>query len=327
MKTKSIFGIVLMGIICLCLIGCQNDDFMEKTNPLRTAQKGVVTGDTWSLNLEATISDVADTRVVKLEKDDSNNDVLNGYWKEGETIGVYDGVNKLGVMKVTNVSTDGKNAKIEGSDLALPNATNMKLTLIYPNNADNEGNNAWYYTGQKGTVTDISTYDYMTSELEVQREGGSVTYTETSLTFTSQQSIYRFGFKDSDNGNADINVKQFTISSAKDKIVKQRNYETSDWVSTYGPLTVTPGEATTNLLYVSILNELAGTFTGEQITANATQDTYQFSAVASDDALYMGTKEIKATFFEKQSQFNSFQNVAMTQAKLATSTSTTNAAW
>ena len=321
MKTKSIFGIVLTGVMCLCLIGCQNDDFMEKTNPLRTAQKGVVTGDTWSLNLEATISDVADTRVVKLEKDDSNNDVLNGYWKEGETIGVYDGVNKLGVMKVTNVSTDGKNAKIEGSDLALPNATNMKLTLIYPNNADNEGNNAWYYTGQKGTVTDISTYDYMTSELEVQREGGSVTYTETSLTFTSQQSIYRFGFK---NGENAISVKQFTVNS--ENIVQQFNGK-GTWEATYGPLTITPANPTTDLLYVAINNKLAGTFTGEQITANAVQDTYQFSAVASDDALYMGTKEIKATFFENQSQFNSFKNVAMTQAKLATSTSTTNAAW
>ena len=321
MKTKSIFGIVLMGIICLCMVGCQNDDFMEKTNPLRTAQEGMVTGDTWSLNFEATISDVANTRVVSLEKDDSNNDVLNGYWKEGETIGVYDGVNKLGVMKVTNVSTDKKSAKIEGSGLKLPESQNMTLTLIYPDNADDDGNNAWYYTGQKGTVTDISTYDYMTSELEVQREGDSVTYTETSLTFTSQQSIYRFGFK---NGENAISVKQFTVNS--DNIVQQLNGK-GTWEATYGPLTITPESFTTDLLYVAINNKLAGTFTGEQITANAVQDTYQFSAVASDDALYMGTKEIKATFFEKQSQFNSFKNVAMTQAKLATSTSTTNAAW
>lgn len=315
MKAKSIFGIVLMGAICICLIGCQNDDFMEKTNPLRTAQKGVVTGDTWSLNLEATISDVANTRVVSLEKDDSNNDVLNGYWKEGETIGVYDGVNKLGVMKVTEVSSDKKSARIEGSGLSLPNASEMILTLIYPDNADNDGNNAWYYTGQNGTVAAISTYDYMLSSLHVQKEGNNVTYPETSLTFTSQQSIYRFGFKDGENS---INVKQFTVNSEKNKIVQQINGKGS-WEDTYGPLTITPENSTTDLLYVAIFNKLAG-------TANA-EDTYEFSVITDDDALYMGTKEIEAEFFEKQSQFNSFKKVAMTQAKLATSTSTTNAAW
>ena len=316
MKTKSIFGIILMGIICLCLIGCQNDDFMEKNNPLRTAQKGVAADGTWSLSFEAAISDVADTRVVKLEKDDSNNEVLNGYWKVNETIGVYDGVNKLGVMTVTKVSTDGKNAKIEGSGLALPEATNIKLRLIYPDNADNEGNNAWYYTGQNGTVDDISSaYDYMTSELEVQREGNSVTYPGTTLIFTNQQSIYRFGLK---NGENAISVKQFTLASEKNRIIQQFNGK-GYWEATYGPLTITPATPTTDLLYVAILNVLAGT---------EEEDTYQFSAIGSDNALYMGTKEIGASFFEKQSQFNSFKNVAMTQATLIpNASSSTNAAW
>ena len=326
MKNKSILWIALIGAVCICLVGCQNDDFVEKANPQRTAQEGVAADGTWSLTIEATKGDVADTRVVKLEKDDSNNDVLNGYWKEGETIGVYDGVSKLGVMTVTNVSTDGNNAKIEGSGLALPESPNMTLTLIYPDNADNDGNNAWYYTGQNGTVDAISSaYDYMLSSLDIERDvNNNVTYPQTPLTFVSQQSIYRFGFK---NGSTPITVKQFTLASEKNRIIQQFNGK-GNWESTYGPLTITPANPpTTDLLYVAINNKLAGTFTGEEITANAVQDTYQFSAVASDDALYMGTKEIKATFFEKQSQFNSFQNVAMTQAKLATSTSTTNAAW
>ena len=322
MKTKSIFGIVLMGAICICLIGCQNDDFMEKTNPLRTAQEGMVTGDTWSLNLEATISDVADTRVVKLEKDGSNNDVLNGYWKEGETIGVYDGVNKLGVMKVKNVSTDGKNAKIEGSGLALPEATNMILKLIYPDNANNEGNNAWYYTGQNGTVDAISTYDYMLSSLHVQKEGNNVTYPETSLTFTSQQSVYRFGLK---NGENAISVKQLTVNSKANKIVQQLTLGTDDtWTRTYGSLTITPQSPTTDLLYVAILNEQAET-AGQE-------DTYELSAIDSDNALYMGTKNTKGTepaydFLANKVQFNSAREVAMEKAMLTPQTSTTSDVW
>lgn len=321
MKTKSIFGIVLMGIICLCLIGCQNDDFMEKTNPLRTAQEGVATGDTWSLTLEATISDVADTRAVNLVTEEGQPDVLNGYWKENEQIGVYDGVNKLGVMKVKNVSTDGKKAKLEGSGLALPELPEAILNLIYPDNSDNDGNNAWYYTGQNGTVAAISTYDYMLSSLHVQKEGNNVTYPETSLTFTSQQSIYRFGFKDGENS---INVKQFTVNSEKNKIVQQINGKGRWEEPTYGPLTVKPGEATTNLLYVSILNELAG-------TANA-EDTYEFSVITDDDALYMGTKNTKGTdsaydFLASKVQFNSAREVAMKKAMLTPQTSTTSDAW
>ncbi len=321
MKTKSIFGIVLTGVMCLCMIGCQNDDFMEKTNPLRTAQKGVVTGDTWSLNLEATISDVANTRVVSLEKDDSNNDVLNGYWKEGEQIGVYLKGAKLGSFKVTKVidGTNGKSAKLEGtglSEVGMVDGDNV-LTLIYPDNA-----NVWDYTGQNGKLDAISsTYDYMLASLTVNKSDDDVTYTQTNIEFTNQQSIYRFGFKD---GNNSISVKQFTVNSKENKIVKQLTLGTDDtWTRTYGPLTITPANHTTDLLYVAILNELAGT-EGE--------DTYQFSAIGNDDALYMGTKNTKGTepeydFLASKVQFNSAREVAMEKAMLTPQTSTTDDPW
>lgn len=322
MKTKSIFGIVLMGIICLCLIGCQNDDFMEKTNPLRTAQKGVVTGDTWSLNFEATISDVADTRAVELvEGTGDNPDNLNGYWEVDEQIGVYLKGVKLGFFKITEVTSgDKKSAKFYGtglSDEGMVDGEN-ELTLIYPDN-----NNVWDYTGQNGTIDAISsTYDYMLAKLKVNKSGDKVTVTDASTSFTSQQSVYRFGLK---NGENAIKVKQLTVNSKENKIVKQLTLGTDDtWTRTYGSLTITPQSPTTDLLYVAILNEQAET---------AGEDTYQFSAIGSDDnALYMGTKNTKGTdpaydFLANKVQFNSAREVAMTQAKLATSTSTTTAAW
>ena len=318
MKTKSILGIVLMGIICLCMVGCQNDDFMDKTNPLRTAQEGVTTGDTWSLTLEATISDVADTRALELVTEEGQRDVLNGYWEVDEQIGVYLNGAKLGSFEVTEVieGTNGKSAKLEGTGLSeegMVDGDNV-LTLIYPDN-----DNVWNYMGQNGTIGAISrTYDYMLASLTVNKSGDDVTYTQTNIEFTNQQSVYRFGFKD---GESSIRVKQFTVNSSANTIVKGRtfNRESSDWVSTYGPLTVKPGDPTTSLLYVSILNELAG-------TANA-EDTYEFSVITDDDALYMGTKEITASFFENKSQFNSFKNVAMTQAKLTPNTDTTTDVW
>ncbi|MBR4380773.1 MAG: hypothetical protein IKP48_05895 [Bacteroidaceae bacterium] len=322
MKTKSIFGIVLTGVMCLCLIGCQNDDFMEKTNPLRTAQKGVVTGDTWSLNLEATISDVADTRVVKLEKDDSNNDVLNGYWVEGEKIGVYLKGVKLGFFEITEVieGSNGKSAKFYGTgllDTGMVDGDNV-LTLIYPDN-----DNVWDYTGQNGTLDAISkTYDYMLASLTVNKEGSKVKVTDSSTSFSSQQSVYRFGLKDGDN-NA-ISVKQLMISSAKKMIVKQLTLGTDDkWTRTYGSLTITPPEnPTTDLLYVAILNEQAET-AGQE-------DTYELSAIGSDNALYMGTKATKGTeydFLASKVQFNSAREVAMKQAKLTPNASATGDAW
>ena len=321
MKTKSIFGIVLTGVMCLCMIGCQNDDFMEKTNPLRSAQKGVVTGDTWSLTLEATISDAADTRAVELVTDGSN-DVLNGYWKVNEQIGVYLKGVKLGFFKITEVtSEDKKSAKFYGtglSDEGMVDGEN-ELTLIYPDN-----NNVWDYTGQNGTIDAISsTYDYMLAKLKVNKSGDEVTVTDASTSFTSQQSVYRFGFKDGEN-NA-ISVKQLTVNSKENKIVKQLTLGTDDtWTRTYGSLTITPENPTTELLYVAILNEQAET--GGQ------EDTYELSAIGSDNALYMGTKNTKGTepeydFLASKVQFNSAREVAMTQAKLATNASTTGDAW
>ena len=322
MKTKSIFGIVLMGIICLCLIGCQNDDFMEKTNPLRTAQKGMVTGDTWSLAFEATKGDAAVTRAVKLEKDDSNKDVLNGYWVEGEKIGVYLKGVKLGFFKITEVtSEDKKSAKFYGtglSDTGMVDGDNV-LTLIYPDN-----DNVWDYTGQNGTIDAISsTYDYMLAKLKVNKSGDEVTVTDASTSFTSQQSVYRFGFKDGEN-NA-ISVKQLTVNSKENKIVKQLTLGTDDtWTRTYGSLTITPDpeNPTTDLLYVAILNEQAET-AGQE-------DTYEFSAIGSDYALYMGTKATKGTeydFLASKVQFNSAREVAMKQAELTPNASVTNDPW
>ncbi len=322
MKTKSIFGIVLTGVMCLCMIGCQNDDFMEKTNPLRTAQKGVVTGDTWSLTLEATISDVADTRAVKLVTEEGQPDVLNGYWEVDEQIGVYLKGVKLGFFKITEVtSEDKKSAKFYGtglSDEGMVDGEN-ELTLIYPDN-----NNVWDYTGQNGTIDAISsTYDYMLAKLKVNKSGDKVTVTDASTRFTSQQSVYRFGLK---NGENAIKVKQLTVNSKKNTIIQQLALQNNDsWTPTYGPLTITPEESsTTDLLYVAILNELAGT-EGE--------DTYQFSAIGSDDnALYMGTKNTKGTepeydFLASKVQFNSAREVAMEKAMLTPQTSTTSDAW
>ncbi len=337
MKTKSILGIVLMGIICLCMMGCQNDDFMDKTNPLRTAQEGMVTGDTWSLTLEATISDAADTRAVELVQVENKPDTLNGYWVVGEKIGVYLKGVKLGYFTVTEViaNTNRKSAKFYGTGLletGMENDGNYDLTLIYPDNADADGNNAWYYTDQNGALTAASgpsissNYDYMIASLTVKKNGSSITVITTSTRFTCQQSIYRFGFKDSDNGNADIYVKQFTVGSARNQIVQQRTFDNDKSKWAIGSLTVKPTSATTDLLYVSIYNIMAGNIPSGT-AANSVQDAYQFDAVDNNNALYMGTQEIKAEFFKKQSQFNSFQNVAMKKATLTPETSTTSDAW
>lgn len=315
MKNNSKLLVSLLCVGMMTLAGCQNDDFIEKANPQRAAQKGA-TGDTWSLSIEATKGGSADTRLLELE---SGN--LNGTWAVNEQIGVYLKGVKLGVFKVTKLieGTNGKSATIYGtglSDEGIVEGSNV-LTLIYP---DNE-TNPWSYTGQDGTLTSISSnYDFMLATLTVNKSGSDITVDaqSTDLQFETQQSIYRFGFK---NGSDAINVKEFTISSAANEIMQEFALDTDDkWISTYGSLTVKPTSATTDLLYVSIFNALAG-------TGSANTDTYNFTVVDDNNALYMGTQAIGEEFLADRNQFNSFQEVKPGKATIDKKTSESSDVW
>ncbi|MBO7419204.1 MAG: hypothetical protein J6U14_09780 [Bacteroidaceae bacterium] len=315
MKNNSKLLVSLLCVGMMTLAGCQNDDFIEKANPQRAAQKGA-TGDTWSLSIEATKGGSADTRALVIEEEEGKPDNLDGVWMENEAIGVYLKGVKLGTFYVTEINDDyGKSARLYGENMSedgMEEGDNV-LTLIYP---DNE-TNPWSYTGQDGKLYTISdSYDYMLATLTVNFSEGVVTPSQSPIDFAIQQSIYRFGFK---NGSDAIKVKEFTISSAANKIIQKRTLDNTDtWTSSYGPLTVTTSP-TTDLLYVSILNELAG-------TSSAT-DTYNFTVVDDNNALYMGTKVIGEYFLADKYQFNSFKNVATSKATIDKKTGESNVVW
>ena len=234
----------------------------------------------YTLTLEATKG--ADTKA--LELDDKT---LNGYWVDGEKVGVY--VDGTYCGSLTAKATGEKSATATLSGTLSPSsvlAANKTITLLFPDRTDIDiqQGTRWDYTGQTGAAPtpdgDLSKkYDYMTAILTINSvENGKVNITDPAR-FESEQSIYRFDFKENDVLKA---VKWFTLSSSQNKLVTSRSYD-NGWVSNHGDLTVTlTGDGATSP-YVSLRYE------------NTTQaDTYSFLVVGGDDALYSGVKTIMA---------------------------------
>ena len=214
----------------------------------------------YSLTLEATKG--AATKALDL----SANNVLNASWKDGEKVSVFLESAYLGQLTAA-VTNDPTKAKLSGTlDPASGIEAGKTLTLLFPRSA-------WSYYGQKGTLDDIAkNYDYAVAEIAIKSIDGEGNITADAASFVNQQSVYRFNF--TSGGNA-LNVKSFTVSSAKGQLVSSMLYN-KDWMSCTGPVDVTPVSAASEF-YVALRND------------NTTEDdSYSFNAVGSDNAPYVG---------------------------------------
>lgn len=269
MKFNKLY--IIAALLGMVLVGCQKaEEFIPSEKP------GDETIDTelWTI-----VVTTPTTRALELD-----GSTLNEYWKDGEKAAVYFGGTKIGTLEVSGAVKDGS-ATLSGS-VTKPDGLGVSssLMILFPGRDDSE----WTYDGQDGSApseagTLATLFDYSTASLTVTavNDGAHTMTADIATSFAQQQSIYRFGFKVGGAGDP-IEVKSFTLSSNQNKLVRTRTYGASDWESNYGSLAVTPTAAPDgNLYYMSLRNE-----------NTSSEDTYSFSVVGSNDALYTGTKVI-----------------------------------
>ena len=253
---KKLSSIVLIGLALLT--ACRKDE------KVATPTKG-----TFTLTLQATKR--MDTKALNLSNDGKT---LSGGWKSGETVSILaDGNVIIGTLTAQET---GRTTTLSGTVSKDDLTENMKLYLLLPSEE-------WYYTHQKGSFETVSDFDFATATVTVDTiEGESVTLSTASIEFQSEQSIYRFGFS---MGDEALKVKEVIIDSENGKLVKGRVFD-SQWISRYFEdtfLSVTPGVATAEPLYVALRNDYT-----------ATKESYYFLVVNDDNDLYEGVLESKA---------------------------------
>ena len=273
MRASRIIIPVLLFIVSACE-AVELDNEYQQT--LAEGEKTV--GSEYTLTLQATKGGV--TKALELD-----GNTLNGYWVDGEKVGVY--VNGTYCGFLTADATREKSATATLSGTLSPSsvlAVGKTITLLYPDRTDIdiEESTRWDYTGQNGAVPtpagDLSTkYDYMTATLTINSIENGVINITAPASFQSEQSIYRFDFKVNEALTA---VKWFSVSSNRNKLVTSRSYS-GGWGSNHGDLSVSLTGNGSVSPYVSLRNE------------NTMQtDTYSFVAMDGNEALLLGSKEI-----------------------------------
>ena len=141
------------------------------------------------------------------------------------------------------------------------------LHLLFPKSE-------WSYDSQIGTLEDVSAnFDYAIADVQViSLDTDLKEITTTSASFTNQQSLFRFNFTD---GTNNINVKEVTINTANNLLVKSVNF--TNGTKNYDGITISPATAS-NQLYVSLRNE------------STENDTYTFFALDQNSNAYTATK-------------------------------------
>ncbi len=279
------------------LAGCQKaEEELIKEEPEVVPEQP---SGSYTLTLEATKG--VDTKALSLD-----GSTLNAHWVTGETVAVYLGGAYKGLLTATAHGSDATRATLSGTlDNVDGVVADAELTLLFPRAL-------WDYTGQDGSAPSeagslATKYDYATATVTVASVSGSEVTTTGGASFANEQSMYRFGFKAGGAGDQ-IPVKGFTVSSIHNTLVRSRSWDGSAWAETFGPIAVeVAGEALT-LPYASLRNTRVGSGNG---------DTYSFSVIGSDNALYLGGKDIPSSVMDVQGRFISAQSISVTKSNLA----------
>lgn len=309
---KILFFAALAGAVLWT--GCQEkEEDIVKEEPVKEAPQ------LFTLTVQA-VKDV-DTKALELVEDEYGSH-LKAYWVDGEKVAVYkyDNVSNtysnLGKLTVDADESDPQYATLSGTLDSVEGVTvGTELSLLFPR-AERD------YTGQDGTAPSekgslAKNYDYAEAKVSVtSMENGVITTGDAE--FRNLQRIYRFGFKVGGSGGTAIRVKEFTVDSDSEQLVRKYDYSSNK--ITYGSLTVkVSGDATTDLLYMAIGNGSA--YSGGS-------QTYSFHVIADGNALYTGSQSIGFEVLQDVNiNFISAQNVNVGQATLATATTTTTEVW
>lgn len=286
-----------LGAILLC--ACQRE-----VAELEPAPEDQETRQVATLTIQA--SKAAHTKALSLD-----GSTLNAYWKDNESVGVYDDAgNWLGELDVTPAEGEKPSSATLSGPLDVTNLTaGDHLTLWIPWRMGS-------YTGQVGTLSGENSieenYDYASASLEVVSILENVITTTGPARFNNEQSIYRFGFKEEEVA---LSVRLFVVGAASNKLVQSVTLGETK----YGAFRVKPAAATTDFLYVSIRNESVGPACAE--------DTYRFIGVGSDQSAYLGAKAIPVSVLDRQGKFIGPQRVVMTKVLLPKSDALATDVW
>ena len=295
MKHTGIY--IAFALAAFALAACQAEQ--------AKAPETVSDARSYSLRIQA--EKVSPTKALSLDEN-----VLNAYWKDTEVVKVYKSGVCIGELSVepfegekpTTAALTGE-ISLEGLEIG------DELSLILPRES-------WDYSGQKGVLTGTDsiedTYDYNMASVTVTRIEGSAV-TTSGAEFQHQQSIYRFGFK---AGDAVLPVGKLYINATSGMLIRELALDGGAWVSTPGAVIVKPEVPTSDLLYVSLRNEVAGT---------GSADAYEFTVIGDDNAAYLGTKAVPASALNAQGRFISAANVDVTKAVMASSSDGTDEVW
>ena len=257
-----------------------------------------------TFTLQASKSD--DTKALSLE-----GNPLYAYWKDGESVLVYDDSGfLLGSLDV--IPAEGEkpsSATLTGTLDVTGVKAGDNLTLMIPRHE-------WNYTGQVGTLTGENSieekYDYASATIEIATVGEGVITATGPAQFSNDQSIYRFGFIENEEA---LSVRLFVVRASSNKLVQS----VSSGETTYGAFKVKPAAATTDLIYVSIRNESVG--------PACAGDTYHFIVVGSDQSAHLGTKPIPASVMGRQGLFISAKSIAVNKLILPKSSTPVTTVW
>ena len=293
MKINKIY--MIAALLGVALTGCQK--VQEENSP--ATQPG--DGNTWKLTVVA--SKDVNTKALSL---DSN--TLNATWSVGEKVNVFFQGTHIGTLEVQDTPTPGATAKLSGEITKVDGlAAESYLSLLFPGRDDH----LWTYEGQDGSDPSVGTlganFDYALATLQVASidEGNKTITASGDATFANQQSIYRFGFKVGGAGEA-IAVKSFMVSASQNLLYRSFSYSGSGWNPTSGPIAVETNSSAPadHLYYVALCNE-----------NTSADETYTFTVVGSDNALYEGTKDVLAEKLGHGKFFNG--NISISQKSFA----------
>lgn len=295
----SISAVAAMIAMTTTLSACSSDDEQKEQ------------GTTSKLILDAEKTDYFDagefgTRAISLTDDET---AINTAWQTTDVVTVFkdNWQSKIGELnphpEKVPAGSSPQRTKLEGYITYNNLKAGDALNLIYPRPD-------WKYTGQKGTIEDISkNFDYITTNINVvyidTNDSGNPVYSTTALFGKAQQAIVRFTLLKTD-GTALV-VPELSITSAGNQLVKACSLNGTA-TEKGGALVITPASPT-NVFYVAIRNDNEG---ADQYTLTATVDGKLYTYTRSDITLVRGNyKKVKIwmkyyddTYTERDAYYN-----------------------
>ena len=253
------------------------------------APENVVTGNQesqkqFSFSVEATKGTLTKALFLEDNTGSGGTETLHAYWKNGEKVAVYFQGSHLGYLTAAVNVNDRSKATLSGTLDSVSGLQNgSQLDLLFPRAQ-------WDYSVQTGAAPsedgELSTqFDYARATVTVASvdEMSGTIVPVSGASFENQQNILRFNFE---KESAPFVLKSLLIMDSNYRLVQNREYQNNAWKSTYGGLFIQPATATTAPIYAAIRCE----------DNYSSSQPYMFSAVDSDNSLYIGIKSIPHEF-------------------------------